>query len=1020
MTSPESSSELNDDDGFFSDFNWDNLDYLEKHHSLPPRSTPIKKKKPFKCKLCDLSYTLQSTLKRHISAKHMKIKHTCDVCLRSFEFANNLCRHRKIHEGVQRDEEEYAQAGPSNKRFRVAPASKNAPPGLSNKRFRVAPPASHNSHQSDASEFARPGPSHQSDPPCDRTKSIFKGRGVQKTWNVNTPDLLQLSTDMKDKIKDSVKYFQQENHTLKFYITVKARFAKEDLIDHETEGVEHYLFGGARILFREEDFTPNYTESWDKIFGEVEKFESNGSGFKLEVIENVQLTLAKYTPIFGSSYMELPHWVKHKLAVINVKNFDDDYCFLYAVLSCLSNQEFRNKDEELRFLRGRLHTLKYDGIEMPMRVDDVDKFERLNKLTINIYSLNKKGGPIRPLKISKAPHEKIVNLLLLIDEDKETGAVNTHYCFIKNLDRLFHDPKTKHTKTFCPFCMYGFLVDHNGVAKRNEHMKHCRVNGGQRVIMPEEGKKEIFYNNYAKEERASVVFYADFEAFNEKQERKKDQKRWKKTRHVASGYTLHIVSDYFESCTFSYAGPNAIVHFLKELKTQRNKYLKLMKERQIGIIMESEDIENFEKATHCYLCKEKFISQKNQDDAEHLVNMSDMLQKIGLKCDRIPTLKVLKKHRINKLLSLHPDKVGDLGLEPTKSFLKEYESLLRYISTHDLHKDDAGGIDDDDEAWLEEELEAISKLGPKVRDHNHYTGKYRGAAHSGCNLRKKLSKQIPVFFHNLSGYDSHFIFQHLSSVEGFPNPTVVGKSLENFISFRIGSLVFKDSMKFLNGSLGKLVQNLRNKKKDRRLSFKHTYGFFKKSYPHLEEKHFDLLTRKGVYPYDYMDSFSRFEETKLPDKEDFRNGITKQDITTKDYDFIQEVWKVFELKNLRDLHNLYMDVDTLLLADVFEHFRNWSLETYQLDPAHFLTAPSLSWMAALKYTGQKLELMDDPDMCLFIDRGLIGGISLIANAYGKAQNMRLKNLKEGDKQSYIMLFDCNNQVGKISKFQIFH
>ena len=111
---------------------------------------------------------------------------------------------------------------------------------------------------------------------------------------------------------------------------------------------------------------------------------------------------------------------------------------------------------------------------------------------------------------------------------------------------------------------------------------------------------------------------------------------------------------------------------------------------------------------------------------------------------------------------------------------------------------------------------------------------------------------------------------------------------------------------------------------------------------------FVLLLRKGVYPYEYMDSWERFNETSLPDKKAFYSELNLEDITDKDYEHAQKVWEVFEIKNLGEYHDLYVQSNTLLLADVFENFRDKCIEIYGLDPAHFLSAPGLAWQACLK------------------------------------------------------------------------
>ena len=106
---------------------------------------------------------------------------------------------------------------------------------------------------------------------------------------------------------------------------------------------------------------------------------------------------------------------------------------------------------------------------------------------------------------------------------------------------------------------------------------------------------------------------------------------------------------------------------------------------------------------------------------------------------------------------------------------------------------------------------------------------------------------------------------------------------------------------------------------------------------------FSLLLRKGVYPYEYIDSWERFNEAELPDKESFYSELNKEDITNEDYTYAQKVWKEFNIKNVGKYHDLYVQSDTLLLADVFENFRDKCLEIYELDPAHFLSAPGLAW-----------------------------------------------------------------------------
>ena len=302
----------------------------------------------------------------------------------------------------------------------------------------------------------------------------------------------------------------------------------------------------------------------------------------------------------------------------------------------------------------------------------------------------------------------------------------------------------------------------------------------------------------------------------------------------------------------------------------------------------------------------------------------------------------------------------------------------------------------------------------RVRDHCHITGKYRGSAHQDCNLKLRLNPEeikIPVIFHNLRGYDSHFIMQQIGEItkkhtyknykgeEKQMNINAIPNSMEKYMAFMLGNhLTFLDSFHFMSSSLDKLVSNLP------RESLKYTSKEF-------QDEKFNLMTRKGVYPYDYMNSFEKFNESQIPRKEDFYSILNDQHISDEDYNHAKNVWETFNIKMMGDYHDLYLKSDILLLADVFENFRKTCLEYYKLDPCHYFTSPGLSWDAMLKMTNIKLELLVDIDMFQFIEKGMRGGISYIANRYGKANNKYMKEYDEKAPSKYIMHLDANNLYG---------
>ena len=302
----------------------------------------------------------------------------------------------------------------------------------------------------------------------------------------------------------------------------------------------------------------------------------------------------------------------------------------------------------------------------------------------------------------------------------------------------------------------------------------------------------------------------------------------------------------------------------------------------------------------------------------------------------------------------------------------------------------------------------------RVRDHCHITGKYRGSAHQECNLKLRLNPEeikIPVIFHNLRGYDSHFIMQQIGEItekhtyknnkgeEKQMKINAIANNMEKYMAFMLGNhLTFIDSFQFMSSSLDKLVSNLPND------ALMYTSEEF-------QDKKLKLMSQKGVYPYDYMDSFYRFDEQTLPAKKEFYSIMNDQHILDEDYNHAQNVWKIFKIRNMGEYHDLYLKSDVLLLADIFENFRKTCLEYYKLDPCHYFTSPGLSWDAMLKMTDIKLELMTDIDMFQFIEKGMRGGISYIANRYGKGNNKYIKSYDKTKPSKYIMYLDANNLYG---------
>ncbi|XP_022810632.1 uncharacterized protein LOC111347672 [Stylophora pistillata] len=307
----------------------------------------------------------------------------------------------------------------------------------------------------------------------------------------------------------------------------------------------------------------------------------------------------------------------------------------------------------------------------------------------------------------------------------------------------------------------------------------------------------------------------------------------------------------------------------------------------------------------------------------------------------------------------------------------------------------------------------------KVRDHCHYTGKFRGAAHNGCNLKYRRPKFIPVVFHNLANYDAHLFVRNLGVSEG--DIDCIPNNEEKYISFTKHVVVdkffnkeeekdvvvkrelrFIDSFKFMASSLDKLVNNLVKKGE----------SFFENTGKYYSGEKLKLLMRKGVYPYEWVDSIHKLDEPQLPPKESFFSVLSGKAISDEDYTHAQMVWKAFGCKTFRDYHNLYNRSDVLLLADVFENFRKLCKNIYKLDPCWYYTAPGLAWDACLKLTKIQLELLSDINMLHMFEAGIRGGVSMIPTRHSKANNKYMgEKFDRKQPSKFITYLDANNLYG---------
>ena len=246
----------------------------------------------------------------------------------------------------------------------------------------------------------------------------------------------------------------------------------------------------------------------------------------------------------------------------------------------------------------------------------------------------------------------------------------------------------------------------------------------------------------------------------------------------------------------------------------------------------------------------------------------------------------------------------------------------------------------------------------KVKDHSHISGSYRGAAHNTCNLKGRKNYTIPIVMHNSANYDMHLVIRNV--IKHIPGRVdVIAKNTETYIGVTVRvadtwvRLKFIDSYKFLPCKLEKLADFLPNENKQLIRNFCDN------------DEEFDLLNRKGFFPYEYLTSFEKLEDD-LPPIEDFDSSLRGKTTSQEDYQHVQNMWNTFKKKFDRSVGK-YLMVDGLLLCCIFKGCRKTSLQTFSLDPAHYYESPGLAWDAFLKQSDIELEIIKDIDIYNFFE-----------------------------------------------------
>ncbi len=834
--------------------------------------------------------------------------------------------------------------------------------------------------------------------------------------DVSVASIAEFQAEAEGLVHTFLRSQIRRNRQIKFRIIMQVELHRMTQRGMIVTDNDVYLSSTTIPIYQASDIAGAIDEAFERIQNELDNFNRNGSGWVIHRVIRCVIHADQWQAIRGGrpgrgggTWFKLPNWLAKSRSIINIKN-KDHYCFKYCMEAGYS-RPMQDADRVTHYIRR--HTFTYElnpshrcYLPFPFNghTNVFEHFEQLNQhLHIQIYAFEasdsaKRWEDIIVIYSSRLPtHPNTKKIYLLLVEDPVQRG-NKHWVLISNKSRLFQ-LAAGNKIDICDRCLLRMPFH-----KLKEHELLCKNVGEVKVSYPHVDNAFVSFRNYRKKIPAPFIIYADFECILcdknidlVSTDPQLEQDESIINVHVPNAYAfkrvcnfdqqynapLQLYSTTEENIYYDAKGlavSDVGEHFIETLRIERHKIFEIIKKVLIegrDLIMNEEAERKFQEATHCHICTLPF----------------------------------------------------------SNGHLPQWENA------------------------------AVDRV--KVRDHDHFNlskeTNYRGAAHAWCNLQfhvgfvirgENTSQeevaaeeqynspgqikfncrrfQIPVVFHNLRGYDGHIILRAIKSNNIVTNIVSIPNDGEKFMSFSFNNMKFIDSFQFLADSLESLTVNML---KDGSRNFVYLKSEFDSICARFSVEptlaRFELLLKKGQYPYEYMDSFQRFSEITLPPIEKFFSKLTNSSITAAEYAHAQLVWESFNIQTLQDYHDLYLITDVMLLTDIFQRFRNVAMVDCPLDPIHYVSLPGYSLDACLYQCQQmnfpatltlpqrtepfRVEVFSDcstqKDMHLFCESAVRGGISMIPNRYAKANHKYLNKCIQNQTKIFLLYLDANNLYG---------
>lgn len=768
---------------------------------------------------------------------------------------------------------------------------------------------------------------------------------------------------------------------------------------------------------------------------EIEELKTKGSNWNIDAIDSFKIYTHRVKYLKGSAFHQLPDWIARKKACINVQN-NDERCFAWSVCACLMGVTAH--PERVSHYKNVIKSLNMSGIQEPVRceVEVFRKWEKQNPAyALYVSVADDDSKKVWQFYRSSFPKRKPIDLLYH----------NNHYAAVANISRLYGSEisKQRTKKHICRNCSLNFTCEEN-LAK---HITHCWQNEPTAIALPTggaDGRAFIKFAHYSRQRRHQFVVYADFESSITAGVDEHTQV------HSANSYGLYLcsvdskINRYIRKSNVS--STELIKQFYADLRSIHDVVGPMM-DNEIKMALTRDDWRRFNKASNCALCDTEFIDgkvdckvvcadKKPVPGAEHVCK-----GKCWNKCRDHDHVTGKYRDALCKQCNIQCRQQNKIPV--IFHNLKGYDS---HLILHDIDCDSLKAIPQQGEKYLSFELDdkfifidslqfLSGSLDALVTNRKNCVVTEEVCKVSGLSSSTFLPALEKMFSALSQGGQLAQIIKYAK-----------GQTVDERFDHVIGALGVKSLSHSKLSALCELYPSPLRSEFDLMVSQLLATGMYngyferlllvamqKDVFPNLYSKFGEklhLLTRKGVYPYEWAD-YGKMSEPSLPPIEAFYSKLRGEGIKLTEYAYAQRIWREFDCKRFEDYHNIYLDSDVLLLADVFEPFRDLILDRYKIDPVFYFSLPGVAWDAMMQglrtdeslpaiVRERGLELLTDYDMFLMFQDGIRGGNSGIMHRHAVANNPLANGdmgiadlLEEGSDQetSYIKYLDANNLYG---------